>query len=126
MASGAPKRAMMPSPVNLSTNPSKRSTPSVRMAKKRDMIFEKASGSRLSANSIEPFTSEKRTVTCLSSPSVMGWKCAKSKRSRSGCTSEPACLTCLPSSSRSAQCSKCVAVWLRAVRARISASVSCS
>ena len=56
--------------VNLSTNPSKRSTPSVRIAKKRDMIRENASGSSASASSIEPFTSAKSTVTCLRSPST--------------------------------------------------------
>ncbi len=68
-AIGAPKSAMMPSPVNLSTKPSKRSTPSARMAKKRCMICDHSSGSSCSASSMEPFTSAKSTVTCLRSPS---------------------------------------------------------
>ena len=38
----------------------------------------------------------------------------KSKRSRSGATSEPFCATCLPSTSRSASCSRCVAEWIGA------------
>ena len=45
-------------------------------------------------------------------------KWLKSKRSRSGATSEPACFTCVPSTSRSAQCRTCVAVWLRRMRSR--------
>ncbi len=49
-------------------------------------------------------------------------KCAKSKRSRSGATSEPACLTCAPSVCRSAACSRWVAVWLRRVASRVSTS----
>ena len=40
----------------------------------------------------------------------LGW--AKSKRSRSGATSEPFCATWSPSTSRSASCSRCVAEWL--------------
>ena len=49
---------------------------------------------------------------------VTALKCAKSKRRRSGATSEPACLTCVPSTWRSAACSRCVAVWLRRVASR--------
>ena len=49
---------------------------------------------------------------------VTALKCTKSKRSRSGATSEPACLTCGPSTCRSAACSRCVAVWLRRVASR--------
>ena len=60
---------MIPSPVNLSTKPSKRSTPSERTLKKRCMIADHSSGSSCSASSIEPLTSAKRTVTCLRSPS---------------------------------------------------------
>src|SRR6266481_541198 len=60
---------MMPSPVNLSTKPSKCSTPSARMLKKRCMISDHASASICSASSIEPFTSANSTVTCLRSPS---------------------------------------------------------
>ena len=44
--------------------------------------------------------------------------CVKSKRRRSGATSEPAWCTCSPSTSRSAACSRCVAVWLRSVSLR--------
>ena len=44
--------------------------------------------------------------------------CVKSKRSRSGPTSDPACVTCGPSTSRSAQCRRCVPEWLRTVAAR--------
>ena len=49
-----------------------------------------------------------------SSPRVRGAKCEKSKRSRSRATSEPACLTCGPSVSRRAACSRCVMVWCEA------------
>ena len=59
-----------------------------------------------------------------SSSRVIAWKCTKSKRSRSGATSEPACLTCVPSTWRSAAWSRCVAVWLRRVASRTSASTS--
>src|SRR4029077_4120437 len=60
---------MIPSPVYWLTVPSKRCTPSERVAKKRSMILCHSSGSTCSARSIEPFTSAKRTVTCLRSPS---------------------------------------------------------
>jgi hypothetical protein len=72
---GAPKSAIMPSPVNLSTKPSNRSTPSDRMRKKRCMMALHASGSICSASSIEPFTSAKSTVTCLRSPSRVDFDC---------------------------------------------------
>ena len=42
----------------------------------------------------------------------------KSKRSLSGRTAEPACLTWSPSTSRSAACSRCVAVWFAIVGKR--------
>jgi hypothetical protein len=61
----------MPSPVNLSTVPSKRWTPSQRISTKRSMMIRQASGSSCSARSMEPITSAKMTVTCLRSPSVM-------------------------------------------------------
>ena len=62
---------MIPSPVNLSTVPSKRWTPSERIAKKRCMILRHSSGSSCSARSIEPFTSANSTVTCLRSASSL-------------------------------------------------------
>src|SRR5262249_36758936 len=43
---------------------------SQKMRKKRCMICDHASGSSCSASFIEPFTSTKRTVTCLRSPSI--------------------------------------------------------
>ena len=54
--------------------------------------------------------------------SVTGALCAKSKRVRSGVTSEPFCCTCVPSTSRSALCIRWVALWLRTMRARRSPS----
>jgi hypothetical protein len=66
---GAPKSAMIPSPVYWLTVPSKRWTPSVRIAKKRSMISCQVSGSRSSLSSMELVTSAKSTVTCLRSPS---------------------------------------------------------
>ena len=47
---------------------------------------------------------------------------AKSKRSRSGATSEPFCATCGPSTRFSAACSRCVAEWLARVARRRSPS----
>ena len=53
---------------------------------------------------------------------------ARSERSRSaaasGSTSEPACLTCVPSTWRSAACSRCVPVWLRRMASRRSPSTT--
>jgi hypothetical protein len=46
---------------------------SQKMRKKRCMICDHASGSRCSASSIEPFTSTKRTLTCLRSPSTVAF-----------------------------------------------------
>src|SRR6476646_8390592 len=63
--------AMIPSPVNLSTVPSKRVTVSASSAKKRCMISRHSSGSSCSARSIEPLTSANRTVTCLRSASSL-------------------------------------------------------
>ena len=59
-----------------------------------------------------------------SSAAVTPVKCVKSKRRRSASTCEPACLTWSPSALRSAACSRCVAVWLRAMRRRRSASTA--
>ena len=52
------------------------------------------------------------------SSGVSGCGCVKSKRSLSGRTAEPACLTWSPSTSRSAACSRCVAVWFAIVGKR--------
>ena len=52
------------------------------------------------------------------SSSVIGAPCAKSKRVLSESTSDPFCWTCAPSTSRNALCIRCVAEWLRIVRAR--------
>ena len=60
---------MIPSPVNLSTVPSKRWTASERIEKKPCMIPRHCSGSCCSAMSIEPMTSANSTVTSLRSPS---------------------------------------------------------
>ncbi|CFU02723.1 Uncharacterised protein [Bordetella pertussis] len=57
---------------------------------------------------------------------VMGASCAKSKRVLSGSTSEPRCCTWAPSTSRKALCIRCVAEWLRTVRARRTASTRAS
>ena len=54
----------------------------------------------------------------------IGEKCTKSKRSRSGATSDPACFTCEPSTLRSAAWSRCVAVWLRRVASRRASSTT--
>jgi hypothetical protein len=52
----------------------------------------------------------------------MGLKCEKSKRRRSGATSEPFCVTCSPSTLRSAACSRCVAEWFSTIACRRAAS----
>ena len=56
--------------------------------------------------------------TRVFSSGVSGWVCEKSKRSLSGRTAEPACLTWSPSTSRSAAWSRCVAVWFACVGKR--------
>jgi hypothetical protein len=66
---------MIPSPVYWFTVPSKRCTPSVRIWKKRSRSRCHSSASTCSAISIEPFTSAKRTVTCLRSPSSADLDC---------------------------------------------------
>ena len=65
------------------------------------------------------------SMSCNSS-SATAAKWEKSKRSRDGDTSEPACFTCVPSTWRSAACSRCVPVWLRRVALRNSASTTVS
>ena len=54
---------------------------------------------------------------------VTGSKWLKSKRSRSGATSEPCCFTWSPSTWRSAQWRRWVPVWLRRMASRRSASM---
>src|ERR671924_196581 len=58
--------------------------------------------------------------TSARSSGVSAWGCVKSKRSLSGRTAEPAWRTCSPSTSRSARCRRCVAVWLVIVGKRTS------
>ena len=63
-----------------------------------------------------------RSSTRCFSSSDSGAECEKSKRSRSGATSEPFWVTCVPSTWRSAQWRRCVAEWLRRMSSRRSAS----
>ena len=56
--------------------------------------------------------------TFSSSARVIGFGWAKSKRSRSGETSEPFCATWSPSTMRSASCRMWVAEWLARVAVR--------
>ena len=56
--------------------------------------------------------------TAATSSALIGLVCEKSKRSRSGATSEPFCATWVPSTWRSASCSRCVAEWLARVAER--------
>ena len=60
--------------------------------------------------------------TLSSSSLVIAEKCVKSKRSLSGVTREPACSTCVPSTTRSASCKRCVALWFLAVAALLASS----
>ena len=78
----------------------------------------------VSAAALRRTRSLTRSSTCCFSSSVSGAQCEKSKRSRSGATSEPFCVTCVPSTWRSAQCSRCVAEWLRRMSSRRSASTA--
>ena len=57
--------------------------------------------------------------TAVISSALTGFGCEKSKRSRSGATSEPFCATCVPSVCRSASCSRCVAEWLARMAVRL-------
>src|SRR6185437_13450169 len=63
---------------------------------------------------------------CCNSSSATPVKCEKSNRSREAFTSDPACFTCLPRTSRSAAWSRCVPVWLRSVARRFSTSTTVS
>ena len=64
------------------------------------------------------------TARMSSDVSAFGW--LKSKRSRSGATSEPFCVTCVPSRRRSASCSRWVAEWLARSAVRRSPSTRSS
>jgi hypothetical protein len=66
---GCTEKGMMPSPVNLSMRPPKRSIPARMMPTNRSMRPAQSSGSIRAASVIEPTTSAKRTVTCFRSPS---------------------------------------------------------
>ena len=63
-----------------------------------------------------------RSSTFCFSSSVSGAVCEKSKRRRSGATSEPFWVTWVPRTWRSAQCRRCVAEWLRRMSSRRSTS----
>ena len=69
-AMGAPKSAMMPSPVNWLTVPSKRWIASSRCWKQPSITPCRSSGSRRAESSVKPAQSTKTTVTCLRSPSM--------------------------------------------------------
>jgi predicted ATPase len=69
LASGAPKSAMMPSPITWLTVPSYRCTASIISSRTRSMTGPISSGSRSPTASIMPWMSAKSTVTCLRSPS---------------------------------------------------------
>ena len=96
---------MMPSPVNLSTVPSKRVTPAERIFRKRSMIARHSSGSSAPARSIDPCTSANRTVTCLRSPasSEPPWRTFSVRSWGSG--SEAEIRAAPPRAARSAPCS---------------------
>ena len=68
--------------------------------------------------------SEAETSTRRRSPCDMGARCEKSKRRRSGVTSEPFCATWAPRTVRNAQCRRCVAEWLRRMAFRRSTSTA--
>ena len=65
-----------------------------------------------------------RSSTSACSAAVSGVKCEKSKRRRSGATSEPFCAACSPSTRRSAKCRRWVALWLRRMASRRAASTA--
>src|SRR5262245_33454603 len=60
---------MIPSPITWLTVPSYRWTASIISSSTGSRSFRASSGSRSASNSIDPFRSAKRTVTCLRSPS---------------------------------------------------------
>ncbi len=73
----------------------------------------KAASASISSVCVATFSRIRRLTRVSISASVSGStveKCVKSKRSRSGATSEPACLTCSPSTSRRTACRMWVAV----------------
>ena len=52
------------------------------------MICDHASGSSCSASFIEPFTSTKRTVTCLRSPSTVAFACRSFSAKSDACAGD--------------------------------------
>ena len=65
--------------------------------------------SRVMTSSFSSTTSLAMSSMRASSSAVIGFGCTKSKRSRSGATSEPRCAIWSPSTCRNASCSRCVA-----------------
>ena len=74
--------------------------------------------SRVSTGASCSTTALAMSSTAAISSSDIGFGCEKSKRSRSGATSEPFCATCVPSVSRSAAWRRCVAEWLARIALR--------
>ncbi len=68
--------------------------------------------SRVSTGASCSTTAFAMSSTAAISASDIGFGCEKSKRSRSGATSEPFCATWVPSFVRSAAWRRCVAEWL--------------
>ena len=68
-ATGAPKSAITPSPVNWLIVPSKRCTPSARIRNQVSRSWCQASSPSRFESSVEPAMSANSTVTCLRSPS---------------------------------------------------------
>ena len=71
--------------------------------------------SRVSTGVFSSSTALAMSSTALISSALIGLVCEKSKRRRSGETSEPFCATWVPSTWRSASCRRCVAEWLARV-----------
>ena len=74
--------------------------------------------SRASSTTASPTQPLTRASICLSSSLVGARGALKSNRRRSKVTSEPACDTSSPTTSLSADCSRCVAVWFALARRR--------
>ena len=74
--------------------------------------------SRVTTGVFSSSTAFAMSSTALISSADIGFVCEKSKRRRSGETSEPFCATCVPSTCRSASCRRCVAEWLARVAER--------
>ena len=87
---GAPKSAMMPSPVNWLTVPSKRCTPLVRMLEEvvEDRVPALRGRSASARSTRNSFTSAKSTVTCLRSPSSADFDCKIRLASAWACSRE--------------------------------------